>query len=108
ALIPFASARLTGPVALGTLAGLGFAVILATTVLAKRLPRTAWRAVHASAFGVFVLALAHGIAAGTDTAATPVSALYLVTAATLVGAVVQRVLSTRMGAPARRARGERS
>ncbi|TNF26154.1 MAG: hypothetical protein EP329_21720 [Deltaproteobacteria bacterium] len=105
AVVPLASTRLTGPVALGTLAGLGMAVIAITTALSRRLPRWMWRATHASAFGVLLLSLVHGLTAGTDTRAPGVQALYLVTAAAIVGAVVQRVLLAKTGAPARGARG---
>lgn len=106
AVVPGASSRLTGPVALGTLAGLGMAVIAVTTALSRRLPRWAWRATHASAFGVLLLGLVHGVSAGTDAGSPWVGGLYLVTAAAIVGAVVQRLLLAKIGTPARRAGGD--
>lgn len=95
AVIPFASARLRGPVALGTFALWGLALVAGTTVAMQRLPRWAWRAVHASAFGTLLLALVHGLAAGTDTQAPLVRGLYAGTIAVLLGAVLQRALLAR-------------
>jgi len=92
AIIPMTSATLTGPVALGTLALWGLVVLLVTTALAKKLSKVAWRAVHASAFGSFLLATVHGVTAGTDTTAPAVQGLYILTTALIVTAVVQRLL----------------
>lgn len=90
--IPLASAKLTGPVALGSLALWAMAIIALSTALARHLPRWIWRAVHVSAFGTLVLALVHGLSAGTDTSEPLVRGLYLATAALMLGAVTQRLL----------------
>lgn len=90
ALIPATSPTLTGPVALGTVAAWAIGALLVTTALRPKLSVTAWRAVHATAFGGFLVALAHGWTAGTDTPV--VGLLYAVAGATMVGAVVQRGL----------------
>lgn len=103
ALVPATSATLTGPIALGTFAVWGLGLLVVTTAIGKKLSRTAWRAVHATAFGTFVLALVHGITAGSDLGSPVVRGLYLVTAALLVGAVAQRLLLAA-GAPAPRTR----
>lgn len=95
ALIPLASATLTGPVALGTFALWGLVLLLVTTALARHLSRGAWRAVHASAFGTFLLAMVHGATAGTDTTSPVVRGLYLVATALIVAAVIQRLLLAR-------------
>lgn len=95
ALLPLTSATLTGPVALGTFALWGLAVLVVTTALAKRLSKTAWRAVHASAFGSFLLATVHGVTAGSDTSAPAVRLLYALTTALMVAAIVQRLLLAR-------------
>lgn len=91
-VIPFASRTLTGPVAIGTVAFLGLAVIAATSWWRKRVPYAAWRAIHALAFGVMVLALAHSVTAGTDTPLPAVRWMYIATAAVLLGVTVTRVL----------------
>lgn len=95
AFVPFTSATLTGPVALGTFAVWGLALLLVTTALSRRLSRTTWRAVHASAFGTFVLAALHGASAGADTVSPLIRGMYLITAALLVGGIVHRGLVAR-------------
>lgn len=92
ALVPLASDKLTGPIALGTLALWGMATIGLTTALFKHLPRWLWRATHAVAFGTFVLALIHSVTAGTETTLPLVRGVYAGTAAVFAGAVIQRVL----------------
>lgn len=100
ALVPFTADRLRGPVALGTVALWGMASIAASTAAIKRLPPTVWRAIHASAFGTFVLALVHGATAGTETAIPLVRGLYAGTAVVLVGAIGHRILVARAARPA--------
>lgn len=92
AVVPLTSATLTGPIALGTFALWGLAVLLVTTALARKLSKTAWRAVHASAFGSFLLATLHGVTAGTDTTAPAVLVLYALTSGLLIAAIIQRLL----------------
>ncbi len=91
AVVPFVSARLTGPVALGTFALLGFGIVVGSSWLRKWVPYSAWRALHGLAFGTMILALVHGWTAGTDTSAPAAQWLYIVTLGVLVGAVVTRI-----------------
>ncbi len=98
ALAPLVSEKLTGAIALGTLAVWGMLLLAVTTALHRSLPRWVWRAVHASAFGTFVLGLVHGLAAGTDTQSVLVRGMYFGTAAVLGGAVVLRILAARVAA----------
>lgn len=65
-LVPFASRWRPGAVALGVVAVWLLAAVEVTSLLMRRLPRKAWRAVHAGSYGLFVLATLHGITAGTD------------------------------------------
>lgn len=102
AVIPFTSARLTGPVALGTFALLGLAILAVSSWLRQRLSYATWRAVHAFAFGTMFLALAHGWTAGTDTPAPATRWLYIVTLGVLVGAVAMRIGLASATARARR------
>lgn len=90
ATVPFASPRLTGAVALGTIALWGIALLAGSSWLRTRRPYRAWRIVHAAAFGTFLLALAHAITTGRDTAAPWMLALYGATATAVVGATVYR------------------
>lgn len=105
ALIPFASARLTGPVALGTVALLGMVLVAVSSWARRMIPYTAWRAVHGLAFGVAVLALMHSATAGTDTHTPAVTALYVSSTAAILGTVTMRLLHACLGrrwwAPAR-------
>jgi sulfoxide reductase heme-binding subunit YedZ len=92
ALVPLVSKKLTGAVAVGTLAAWGVLILAATTAVHRSIPRWVWRAVHASAFGTFVLALVHGLAAGSDSQSPLVRGMYFGTAAVLLVAIVLRVL----------------
>lgn len=92
AVIPFSSARLTGPVALGTFALFGIAILVGSSWLRTHLPYSAWRAIHGLAFGTMILALVHGWTAGTDTSSPGAQWLYVATLGVLIGA-----LTTRLG-----------
>lgn len=88
AVIPLTSSVLRGGVTLGTVA-----LLLGSALFwSQRLERSAWRAVHAAAFGGFLLAVLHAVFAGTD--APPLRFLYAAATAVLVGAVLQRVAVT--------------
>lgn len=90
-IIPFASARLTGAVALGTFALAGLGIVAGSSWLRTRMPYSTWRAIHALAFGTTLLALVHGWTAGSDSTTPIVAWLYVVTLASLIGALVVRL-----------------
>ena len=92
AVIPFASERMTGSMAVGTVATLLLALIAASSWLRARVPYGAWRAIHALSFGAMLLALVHSIAAGTDTTSVGAAVLYIATSVSLTGLIVLRVL----------------
>ena len=92
AIIPFASDRLTWEIGIGTIAGLGLAVIAISSWLRTRVPHTAWRAVHALSFGVMILALAHGITVGTDSGTPLATWLYLGTTGALTVVMAMRIV----------------
>ncbi len=89
-IVPFASMRLTGPVTLGTLGLLGLGGIALTSWMRSRLGPAVWRAVHAGAFGVWLLGLLHGVFAGS-TNGPVVNAIYVASAGLVAGAMVWRV-----------------
>ena len=91
-LWPLASETQTGEIGLGTFALWTMVTIASTTAFFDTIPRWAWRAVHATAFGAYVLALVHGFTAGTDTAAPVVRATYAGTSAILLATILQRIL----------------
>ncbi|MFN8035920.1 MAG: ferric reductase-like transmembrane domain-containing protein [Acidimicrobiia bacterium] len=67
-LVPLASAWKPGPVAWGVVALYVLLAVEVTSLLFSRIPRRFWRTVHASSYGLFVLATIHGVLAGTDAA----------------------------------------
>lgn len=105
ALIPYAARELTGPIALGVFAFWGLALVAVSSWLRSRISSTAWRVIHTLAFGAFVVALAHSVTAGSDSAAPVVQWLYAVTGSVLAVFVALRVASalvSRSAASARR------
>lgn len=92
AAIPGASAYLAGPVALGTIAMWGVAVLTISSWLQRRVGYMTWRLVHASAFGTFIVGLVHGVVSGTDSGTVEAQILYVGTAVLLLGGVLFRVL----------------
>jgi predicted ferric reductase len=97
--IPLASDWRPRAVALGVLATWLLVAIELTSLGMKRLPKSVWRGVHLTSYGVFWLASLHAAFAGTDRT----TALYQVTAVASIAAVgwalVYRILARR---PARR------
>lgn len=96
ALVPFTAGYRGYALGLGTLAAYGFVVVAATGALRGRLAGSvraarAWRGVHLSAYAAWVLAMGHGILAGTDTARGWALALYGASAFVVAAAVAGRV-----------------
>lgn len=67
-VVPGASPYLTLPVALGAVAVDLLAAVVVTSLLQRRVGIRAWRRVHRLTYGVWALAVVHGIAAATDVA----------------------------------------
>ena len=100
ALVPFASSYERLPLALGTLASWGFVLAASSGALRGRLARWSgaargWRAVHATAYGAWVLAVVHGLLSGTDTGAWWSWTLYAACAAAGATAVLVGLLARR-------------
>ena len=95
-LVPGLSPYRPGAVALGTFATYGAIVLHVSFGWRKRIGVRAWRALHFTAFAVFVAAVVHGLTAGSDTGRGGMRAIYLGAVAAVVGLVVLRVvLATR-------------
>lgn len=78
---------------------IGFYVLLLVTLTfyaRKRLGRMRWRTIHMLSYGAFLLALAHGLMSGTDSAAPWATSLYFVSAVSVFFLTVYRVLASRM------------
>jgi len=104
ATVPYASEQLTGAVALGVLAMWGLALLAVSSWLRSRIAPSTWRVIHASAFGAFLVALAHSVAAGTDSGQPVVQWLYALTGSALVLAIAVRVVSAVVARSGHRAR----
>jgi DMSO/TMAO reductase YedYZ heme-binding membrane subunit len=103
-LVPFSSGWKPGAVALGVVGVYLLVAIEVTSLLMKRIPRRWWRGVHLTSYGLFVLATAHLLLAGTD-AASPVLQWTVLGATALVAFLTAaRVLGVGRRDPARVAR----
>lgn len=89
-VVPFASATLRGPVALGTLGLWGIAVVATSALMRKSIPAEAWRALHAVAYATFVVAVAHALVIGTDARHPVVLAFHSLAVGSVVAASVWR------------------
>jgi predicted ferric reductase len=103
-LAPFASANYR-PFWVG-LGQVGFYLLLLVTLsfyLRRWIGYRLWRAIHYLSFGVFLLALGHGLLSGTDAGATWAGNLYWGSAVSLAGLTVYRfAIPRRSPAAARR------
>ena len=98
-LVPFNSIGYK-PVWVG-LGQIGFyllAIVGLSFYVRKRLGNRTWRLIHYLSFLTFVLALLHGIFAGTDNTVLAIRAFYWVTGASLLFLLVYRVLITKFTA----------
>jgi predicted ferric reductase len=75
-VVPFAAGWGEPWTGLGVLAMYLFLLIGASSALLRRLPYRWWRGVHWLTFPLWVLALAHGVGAGTDTGASWAVGMY--------------------------------
>lgn len=67
-LVPFASSWKPLPVALGIVSAWLLVAIEITSFQMKRLPKQVWHKIHMTSYVVAVLATAHGLTSGADTA----------------------------------------
>jgi sulfoxide reductase heme-binding subunit YedZ len=94
-LVPFASHYRPAATAAGVVGAELLAALAITNTYRKRLPYAVWRRAHYLNFGVWALALVHGVAAGTDTGAAWAIPLYVAAAASVACATAWRVLRLR-------------
>jgi sulfoxide reductase heme-binding subunit YedZ len=79
-------------VALGVVGGWLFAAVTISFWVRKRIGVRNWRRLHWLTYGVFALATAHGLLAGTDTSQAWTRELYAGALATVAAATTWRVL----------------
>lgn len=99
-LVPGASDWRPLAAAWGTTAFYGMVLVSSTFYLKRFIGMKAWRFIHFGSFGVFLAALAHGIASGTDSGKPAVVSLYSVAGAMVVLLTIVRI-SQQMAKPAR-------
>ena len=97
-LIPFESHYRTNAVALGIVAFYASIFITATFYLKGLIGQNGWRLIHYTTFALFVMALAHGLWAGTDTKKAFVQYSYLASAAAVLFLTFFRILASRSAA----------
>jgi len=91
-LVPFAAPYRPVAVAAGVIAAELLAALAITNRYRSQLPYRFWRRAHYLNFAVWLLALVHGLAAGTDTTSAWALGLYAVSAAAVAGLTARRVL----------------
>ena len=92
ALVPGLSAYRSAPVALGTLALDALLVTGITARWSRLLPRGGWLVIHRAGAAVFLVAWAHGLLSGSDSAA--LMALYVAIGIAVIAATAHRIWSS--------------
>ena len=92
AVVPFTSGYRPVQVGLGVLGQWLLLVVLASTAFATAMSWAAWRSFHYLAFPCYVLALVHGVTAGSDSSSFPAVMIYAVTAGSVGALLVARML----------------
>lgn len=92
-LVPGLSGYRPLATALGVLAAELAALIIVSFPLRRRIGARAWRRLHWTTYGVFALATAHGLAAGTDSSQRWAFGLYLGAVFAVAAATTWRVLT---------------
>ncbi|HLF71825.1 MAG TPA: ferric reductase-like transmembrane domain-containing protein [Dehalococcoidia bacterium] len=90
-LVPFASPYEPFFMGLGSFSLYFMAIAIGAFYLRPLVSYSLWRTLHYTTFAVFVLAVVHGVGAGTDTGATWATWLYAVTGLVVFNLVVWRV-----------------
>ena len=91
-LVPFASPYRATWMALGVFALYLSIIVIASFYLRPLVPYAAWRALHYLTFVVFVLGVAHGAGAGTDTQSMWARDMYAVTGFVAFDLLVIRIV----------------
>ncbi len=100
-LIPFHSAYQPFWVGLGILGLYLTAILVASFYIKKRIGQRAWKLLHYTSFGVWIMTSLHGIAAGTDTQSVLMKMLYAVAIVSVGYLLTYRILAEREPVPAR-------
>ena len=88
-------------VGLGQLSLYLLAFVVSSFYLRRWISYRAWRTLHYASFGVFALALLHGLFSGTDSGLAWISGLYWASGLSVVGLTVYRIRRARAAAAQR-------
>lgn len=94
-LVPFATDWKPAPVAFGIIGLYLLAVVEATSLAMKRLPRVWWRRIHLTSYALFWMVTVHGITAGTDANHPAYWTANTIAVATVVFLTLYRALAGR-------------
>ncbi len=94
-LVPFESNYRTNAVALGIVTFYASIFITVSFYVKGMIGQNMWRLIHYATFAIFVMALAHGAWAGTDTKKAYVQYSYLASAAAVLFLTFFRILASR-------------
>ncbi len=100
-VIPFHSPYQPFWVGLGILGLYLMAILVASFYIKKRIGQRAWRLLHYTSFGVWIMTSLHGIAAGTDTQSVVMKVLYAVAIVSVGYLLTYRIFIEKEPVPAR-------
>ncbi|HKP53748.1 MAG TPA: hypothetical protein VJ183_13990 [Chloroflexia bacterium] len=99
-LVPFmAGSYKTQWLGLGQVALYSMAIIAFSFYARNRIGVRTWRLIHSLSFALFLMALIHGLQTGSDSGSWWASALYWMSAASVLLGALYRVLAARTGRP---------
>jgi len=98
-LVPFAARYRPFAVGLGILAAYAAVVVHASFALRSRIGARAWRTLHYASFGLYALATAHGLLAGSDAALPWMRGAYLASLGLVAVLTGYRVVAARSDRP---------
>ncbi|MEN9938881.1 MAG: hypothetical protein RLZZ387_5460 [Chloroflexota bacterium] len=91
-LTPFGGAYERLWVGLGQIGFYGLAAVALSFYVREQIGRAAWRAIHIISFGVFALALLHGITSGSDSGSGWAGAIYWTSSGSVLFLTIYRAL----------------
>lgn len=98
-LVPFASAWNPGAVAWGIVAMYLLIAVEVSSLLRKKLPKRAWRAIHFASFPLFIFSTVHAFTAGTDTGGVLFTAVAMSVSLAVIILTIRRVSQARRPRP---------
>lgn len=96
-LVPFLSAWRPLPLALGILALYATLLVNITFYLKPQVSQRAWRVIHYASFGLYALATAHGVFAGSSSGQAWMYWLYLASGSSVLFSTLYRILLAPRG-----------